>query len=154
DGDCWRVLGVGLDELEPLLEGDAARTLASSTPMIPGVDAFGGTTHAWHERAAAGLVALLLAAFPVRARQPAGPLAGFDAYAKAALADWRTPGMAIAIVKDGKVVFARGHGVRRVGEKDLVDEHTVFPIASVTKVFTATCLVQLVEEGRLKWSDP
>jgi len=62
--------------------------------------------------------------------------------------------MAIAIVKDGKVVFARGHGVRRVGEKDLVDEHTVFPIASVTKVFTATCLVQLVEEGRLKWSDP
>src|SRR5262245_17237836 len=97
-----------------------------------------------HKRAAAGLVVLLLTAVPTRADQPKDPLAGFDEYAKAALADWRTPGMAIAIVKDGKVVLARGYGFRRVGEKDPVDQHTVFPIASVTKAFTATCLAQLV----------
>src|SRR4030095_7669521 len=40
------------------------------------------------------------------------------------------------------------------GGHDQVDEHTIFPIASVTKVFTTTCLAQLVEEDRLKWSDP
>jgi CubicO group peptidase (beta-lactamase class C family) len=62
--------------------------------------------------------------------------------------------MAIAIVKDGKVVLARGYGVRRVGQQDAAGEQTVFPIASVTKVFTATCLACLVEEGRLTWSDP
>jgi CubicO group peptidase (beta-lactamase class C family) len=102
----------------------------------------------------AGTTSAPVAAFPARADQPDDPLAGFDDYAKAALADWRTPGMAIAIVKDGKAVLARGYGIRRVGENDPVDEQTVFPIASVTKVFTATCLAQLVEEGRLQWSDP
>ena len=50
-----------------------------------------------HQRAAAGLVVSLLAAFAARADQPGGPLAGFDQYARAALEDWRTPGMAIAV---------------------------------------------------------
>src|SRR6185369_6253680 len=60
----------------------------------------------------------------------------------------------LAVVKDGKVVFARGYGVLRVGGREAVDEQTLFPISSVTKVFTATCLAQLVEEGRLSWNDP
>ena len=75
----------------------------------------------------AGTTSAPVAAFPARADQPDDPLAGFDDYAKAALADWRTPGMAIAIVKDGKAVLARGYGIRRVGENDPVDEQTVFP---------------------------
>jgi len=107
-----------------------------------------------HKLAAILVLALLLATFPVRADEILGPLAGFDKYVKAALADWKTPGMAIAVVKDGRVVLARGYGVRRFGGQEQVDEQTIFPIASVTKVFTATCLAQLVEEGRLKWSDP
>lgn len=82
------------------------------------------------------------------------PFADFDAYAKAALKDWHTPGMAIAVVKDGRVVFARGYGVRKVGGHDAVDADTVFPIASITKVFNATALAMLVDEGRLDWSDP
>jgi CubicO group peptidase (beta-lactamase class C family) len=109
---------------------------------------------AFHERVALETVVLLLVASSARAGEPDGSLAGFDAYAEAALADWRTPGMAIAIVKDDKVVLARGYGIRRVGQHDPVDERTLFPIASVTKVFTATCLAQLVEQGRLTWSDP
>jgi CubicO group peptidase (beta-lactamase class C family) len=104
--------------------------------------------------AASVLAVLLCAAFSAHASELENFLAGFDAYAKSSLADWRTPGMAIAIVKDDKVVLARGYGVRRIGEGDPVDEQTSFPIASVTKVFTATCLAQLVEEGRLSWSDP
>jgi len=107
----------------------------------------------FRRRGTAGFIALL-AALPALAEQPEDPLAGFDAYAKAALADWRTPGMAIAILREGKVLLARGYGVRRIGTQDAVDEQTVFPIASVTKVFTATCLARLVDEGKLAWSDP
>ncbi len=107
-----------------------------------------------HRLGAPGFAGLLLTAVFAHGGEPADPLAGFDEYAQAALADLKTPGMAIAVVKDGKVVFARGYGVRRVGERDAVDERTLFPIASVTKVFTATCLAQLVEDGRLKWNDP
>lgn len=106
------------------------------------------------ELAVVGSVLLLLTPLPLHADKTADPLAGIDEYVQAALADWKTPGMALAVVKDGKVVLARGYGVRRVGDQDPVNEQTLFPIASVTKVFTATCLAQLVEEGRLKWSDP
>src|SRR5262249_49960532 len=82
------------------------------------------------------------------------PLAGFDDYAAKALSDWKVPGMAVAIVKNGKVVLARGYGVRMVGEKGRVDERTIFGIASCTKSFTATCIALLVEEGKLAWDDP
>ena len=103
---------------------------------------------------AAGWIGVLLSASPACATEPNDPFAGFDDYAKTALADFKTPGLAVAVIKDGKVVFAHGYGVRRAGEEGLVDEQTLFPIASVTKVFTATCLALLVEEGKLKWSDP
>jgi CubicO group peptidase (beta-lactamase class C family) len=82
------------------------------------------------------------------------PLKGFDDFANQALADWQVPGMAIAVVKDGKVVLARGYGLCKLGEKTPVDERTVFRIASCTKSFTAACLGILVDEGKLKWDDP
>ncbi len=84
----------------------------------------------------------------------ADPLAGFDAYAEKALADWKVPGMAVAIIKDDKVVFARGYGVRTLEEKGRVDERTIFGIASCTKTFTAACIALFVEEGKLSWDDP
>src|SRR5207249_3156671 len=98
-------------------------------------------------------IALLLILNSAIAADLSDPLTGFDDYARAALADWRTPGMAVAIVKEGKTIFARGYGVRRVGDQTLVDAETIFPIASITKAFTATCLALLVEEGKLKWDD-
>lgn len=103
---------------------------------------------------AIALAALLFAASSVRADSPADPLAGFDEYATTALVDLKTPGLAVAVIKNGNVIFKRGYGVRRVGGEERVDEHTIFPIASVTKVFTVTCLAQLVDEGKLKWTDP
>ena len=63
------------------------------------------------------------------------------------------PGIAVAVVKDGKVVVAKGYGVRRVGDPAPVTTRTLFGIASNTKIFTAAALAMLVEEGKLAWED-
>ena len=64
------------------------------------------------------------------------------------------PGVAIAIVKNGIVLAARGFGVRKLGEPAPVDGQTLFEIASNSKAFTAAALAMLVDEGKLKWDDP
>ncbi|GGY07719.1 serine hydrolase [Massilia dura] len=64
------------------------------------------------------------------------------------------PGIAIAIVKDGKVVAAQGFGVRRLGDPAPVTPKTLFEIASNSKAFTAVALAKLVDEGKLAWDDP
>lgn len=76
-----------------------------------------------------------------------------DTYIEGLLDDWTTPGLAVAIVKDDRVVFAKGYGVRTLGEDALVDERTLFAVASNTKAFTASVLGLLVEDGRLGWDD-
>ena len=81
------------------------------------------------------------------------PFRDFDAYATAAMKDWHVPAMAVSVVKDGRVVLARGYGIRKMGTRAAVDADTVFPIASSTKAFNATALAILVDEGRLRWSD-
>lgn len=78
----------------------------------------------------------------------------FDAYVQATMKEFDVPGVAVAVVKDGKVLLAKGYGVRKVGEKTPVDENTLFGIASNSKAFTAACLAQLVDEGKIKWDDP
>lgn len=87
------------------------------------------------------------------AQQPA-PLARFDDYANTSLREWDVPGLAVAVVKDGKVVLSKGYGVRKVGESARVDEHTLFSIGSISKSFTAMALGMLVDEGKLSWDDP
>jgi CubicO group peptidase (beta-lactamase class C family) len=64
------------------------------------------------------------------------------------------PGIAIAIVKDGKVVATQGFGVRKLGAPDKVDARTLFEVASNSKAFTAAALAMLVDEGKLAWDDP
>jgi CubicO group peptidase (beta-lactamase class C family) len=81
-------------------------------------------------------------------------LAEIDEYATKAGQDWKVPGFAMAIVKDDKVIFAKGYGVRKLGEPTPVDERTLFAIASNTKAFTAAAIGMLVDEGQLKWDDP
>ena len=76
-----------------------------------------------------------------------------DAYARAVMTDWNGPGMAIAIVKDGKAVFQKGYGVRQLGKPDAVDADTDFAIASNSKAFTAAALATLVDEKKLNWDD-
>ena len=64
------------------------------------------------------------------------------------------PGIAIAVVKDGKVVASQGFGVRKLGALARVDGKTLFEIASNSKAFTAAALAMLVDEGKLAWDDP
>jgi len=78
----------------------------------------------------------------------------FDAYVRRGLQTLRVPGVAVAVVKDGKVVFAQGYGVRTLGDTGRVDAHTLFQIASNTKAFTTAALAMLVDEGKLAWDDP
>jgi len=66
----------------------------------------------------------------------------------------KLPGLAIALVKDDSVIFAKGYGVRKLGESAPIDEHTLFQAASITKSFTATLLGILVDRGKVKWTDP
>ena len=81
------------------------------------------------------------------------PLNGFDEYVRTALVDWKTPGISVAIIRSNETLLTKGYGVRELGKPELVDENTVFPISSVTKVFTATGLALLVEDGKLDWAD-
>ncbi len=83
--------------------------------------------------------------------QTPAPLQGFDAYVQHVMQQWQVPGLAVAIVKDGKVVLARGYGVRELGKPDKVDGGTLFDIGSNTKAFTAAALGTLVASGKLTW---
>ncbi len=77
-----------------------------------------------------------------------------DAWVARSMQTFEVPGVAIAIVKDGKVVLAKGYGVRRLGDPAPVDAHTLFGIASNTKAFTAAALAMLVDEHKVAWDDP
>ncbi|CCH54613.1 beta-lactamase [Fibrisoma limi BUZ 3] len=85
--------------------------------------------------------------------QPAFITDSLDTYIKRGMADWQIPGLAIAIVKDGKVVVSKGYGVREVGKTDPVDENTLFLIASNTKLFTGTALAKLEDDKKLSLND-
>ena len=80
--------------------------------------------------------------------------ADLDAYVDRVMTTFEVPGIALAVVKDGKVVVAKGYGVRRLGDPARVDGRTLFGIASNTKVFTAVALGLLVEEGKIAWEAP
>ena len=80
-------------------------------------------------------------------------IAEIDTYAQKVMADWKQPGMAIAIVKDDKVVFAKGYGTRELGKVAPVDADTVFAIASNSKAFTTAALAMLVDEKKIAWND-
>ena len=82
-----------------------------------------------------------------------GPPADLDAYVAHDMKTFDVPGIAIAIVKDGKVVLAKGYGVRKLGDATPVDENTLFGIGSNTKAFTSAALASLVDAGKISWDD-
>lgn len=77
-----------------------------------------------------------------------------DAYVARATKDWGAPGLAIAVVQDGRVVLAKGYGVLERGKPAAVDSQTLFAIGSTTKAMTVAALGMLVDEGKLRWDDP
>jgi CubicO group peptidase (beta-lactamase class C family) len=86
------------------------------------------------------------------------PVASFipelDALAEASMADWKVPGIALAIVQHGKVALLRAWGQRNIEQNLPVTPDTHFVICSITKSFTATAVALLQSEGRLDWSKP
>jgi CubicO group peptidase (beta-lactamase class C family) len=85
---------------------------------------------------------------------PTGPPADLDTYVAASMRTFDVPGIAVAIVKDGKIVVAKGYGVRKLGDPTPVDEFTMFAIGSNTKAFTTAALATLIDDGKLSWDDP
>ncbi len=78
---------------------------------------------------------------------------GLDQYIEKVIKTFEVPGLSVSIVKDGKVLLAKGYGVKKMNTGDKVDGNTLFSIASNSKAFTGTALALLVEEGKLKWDD-
>lgn len=100
------------------------------------------------------LFALLLwASQLVLAQSPSFIKDSLDSYIQKGLKDWDVPGLAIVVVKDGKVIVQKGYGVRDISTKAPVDENTLFMIASNTKLFTGTSLALLEHRGALKLND-
>lgn len=79
--------------------------------------------------------------------------AQIDAIAERTLKTFDVPGIAVAVVKDGKIIHEKGYGVVSLDTMQKMNEHTRFGIASNSKAFTTTCLGMLVDEGKLKWND-
>ena len=98
--------------------------------------------------------ALLVAAQAPLDAQARPDWAAFDKYVARAAAEWRVPALAISVVKDDSVVFARGYGVLQKGAAQPANEHTRFAIGSTTKAMTAALVAMLVDEGRLRLDDP
>jgi CubicO group peptidase (beta-lactamase class C family) len=97
--------------------------------------------------------AVLLAAAPLPAQafDPGELRRMADSVVPAAMAERQVPGAVLVVVRDGRVVLARGYGMADVARARAVDpDSTVFPIGSISKVFTATAVVQLADRGRLR----
>jgi len=73
---------------------------------------------------------------------------GLNDYILKSMREWETPGLALAVVRNDSVIFAKGYGVRKKGEPAPVTSKTIFAIASTTKAMTAACLGMLVDEGK------
>ncbi len=76
-----------------------------------------------------------------------------DSLALRSMKTFDVPGMAVAVIKDGKVVLAKGYGVRSIKSGKKVDTHTLFAIASNSKAFTTASLAMLVDRGKIHWDD-
>lgn len=76
-----------------------------------------------------------------------------DVLVEKTLKAFNVPGIAVGIVKDGKLVLAKGYGVTNCKTNQKVDANTLFGIASNSKSFTTAALAILVDEGKIKWDD-
>src|ERR1700733_16179485 len=104
-------------------------------------------------------IALLLASLPAISSLASPPVAlpisptTIDTTVARAMKAFQVPGMAVGIVKDGKLVYAKGYGVRELAKPAQVDADTLFQIGSNTKAFTTAALALLVDAGKIHWDD-
>src|SRR5260221_6157373 len=98
------------------------------------------------------IAVLLLSAAPVAA-QRAPDFAAFDRYVDKAVRDWKAPALAIAVVKDDSLVFAKGYGPIELGKPARVNAHTRFAIRPTTQPMTSASLAMHVDAGKLRCDD-
>jgi CubicO group peptidase (beta-lactamase class C family) len=102
------------------------------------------------------LAVCLLTPARLQAQSGSAPAAlnGLDSFVEQVMKEWKVPGLAVAVVKDAKVVYARGFGYRDVKKQQKVTADTLFAIGSCSKSFTATALAILADEGKVEWDKP
>lgn len=96
---------------------------------------------------------LAIYTFGVVSAQTPQQLEHLDKAYQKALNEWHVPGMAVAIIKDDKIVFSKGYGYANIEKGTKVDANTLFAVASNSKAFTSTAIMQLVEQGKLNIHD-
>jgi CubicO group peptidase (beta-lactamase class C family) len=92
--------------------------------------------------------------FAARTHAQPAVVAQFDADVAKAVKAWNAAGLAVAVVRNDSLLFAKGYGVREVGKPTLVDADTRFAIGSTTKAMTVLALGMLVDEGKVRWDAP
>src|SRR5437868_12197893 len=96
---------------------------------------------------------LLLSILLLPACAPIALLAGVDPIVEAYMKERHIPGLSLAVVKEGKVILAKGYGLANVEHKVPAKPETVYQSGSMGKQFTATAAMMLVEEGKLGLDD-
>jgi CubicO group peptidase (beta-lactamase class C family) len=99
------------------------------------------------------LIPFLLLLIPAPARAADFDEKAFEAAVEHAMKEMNVPGAAVVVVKDDKVIFLKGFGVRERGKPEAVSPDTVFPIASCSKAFTSTLVAMLADGGKLRFDD-
>lgn len=100
-----------------------------------------------------GLLFLCSFLYTSKAQPPSLIGDSLDRYIQKGMIDWQIPGLSIAIVKDGKTVYSKGFGERNISTHAPVTEHTLFMIASNSKLFTGTAIAQLEQNHLLSLND-
>src|SRR5262249_8041694 len=80
--------------------------------------------------------------------------AAIDGIVNETLRVWKSPGLAVAIIRGDRAIHLKGYGFKELGKPEPVTPDTLFPIASCTKAFTTAAMAILVDEGKLAWDDP
>lgn len=96
---------------------------------------------------------LLFVASPASGQKKGDPLAGLDASIEKVRESFHIAGLAVGIVRNDSLIYAKGFGEKEIGKGDRVTPTTVFAIGSNTKSFTATAAAMLVDDGKLRWDD-
>jgi len=99
------------------------------------------------------LLSLMPAAVFAQQTDTSKEIAGLAEWIESTRDEWDVPGLSVTVVHNGQTVFARGFGVREIGQSEPVDEDTLFAIASNTKAFTAAAMAILQEDEQLEWDD-
>jgi CubicO group peptidase (beta-lactamase class C family) len=136
------------------------RQISFTIPNVPGNPVFSGTLSddgnriegTFKQGDVSAPFTLTRGADPVQSTEKA--LAGFDADVEKAMKGLLVPGMAVGVVRAGKVVFMKGYGLANVAGQRPVTPQTMFAIGSATKAFTTLAMGKLVEDGKMEWDQP